>query len=1321
MQNGVAFSLIAHCAWLIALFAAGPAQADLTVSLAGVIATQAILSYSAPDGNPCTIQVSEQSSLNPPVHDVDPAIFPGADKDNRPGSLSIGQTRIVVIGKRAVEISQDGHSYSRALQAYTIHHYKITCGSEVGQGQFTTSNIPAGSGYADPIPINPANDGTYVYPTFSTTDRTSSAIDPHTGALVKNMVLPGDLNGGVSATMGSSGIGVMCHPTPVKASNEEKYGYHCQITLAGAMPGLFWIAPDGETRFLGVMRTNYNPPAWGEAACTGSLSAPFDADDPNTFYCTAMDTTDTKRIIVKGVYSGHSVSGQDADLTNQTISLQGMPHTTFTQVMPEDRDLNTLLVEFDPKYTTYGLPCCSTYRSGDWANGKFFFYLWGASQDTFGWIAEYDPQQTAAMQQAKFGSAAGCVDNPAVTGSTYAGEAGCVVASAGTFTGGEGSGFRWSTLHTMDLTPASSWLPVTLNALKMKGNAYYQVTLASALSDTPDGCTMTQPPGSTIADWPDSSWAYGCSTMTVNGDPALVGTHPGYPAFLPALPGDLLSVDSGGYNHHEVIRLLDKGADENTWYVQRQYYYHIGCSLWPYSSVAVNGTLDMLSPAVYPNCNTTGMQVWWNPDAGALNNDGATVIMDPLPQSHPAYINNALYGRWTYINGTAMAGGEPERLLNPPARIPMNAPSFDGIGPTALETHPSLSVSNPPDEATYKQVVDGRPYYGNTALVTAANVTLVGGQLYRIRGTSVAGNYKRIAYFANSGSRAMTEASGPSAKLTTDSSTQFQWCAALKAGECYGGSQPGDLYFNAPGIVNAYCTSNWLTLQTKKTIPNDICVSPSLAVTQAVTMQEIADDPLGLQLRVISNSLSKYDQQSVFWNARTLPDASWLFTSLAADSTIKLIKVPPLTAADNVNRTTFVPVTIQVSSVPVGATNVVAEFGYVENGDSTNFYCTSRKESCIVNSSSITVSTPFYYAQTETYSGLFCAGGCTLALPGIPQRMVYYRIHYRNVSGQDVAVSATYVAATDYPMAVLTPPLAPTSLSVNPSSMSFSGTAGGANPGNQSLQVQNTGTAAMNWSAAGSASWLNLSSAGGSLGAGGNQSVAVSASLTGLAAGVYQDTVTVTAPGAAGSPALVPVTLTVSPSLNWPAFVRIDEILTVNYGSLPVAQVEWDFVPVASGASAQAVAALSQNAPETVSFPTISGAMIPARQGLTLGTYQATVKFLDASGALLTSAGPQTITFVSADLSGVKVYPNPWRSDRHAAHPSITFDDLTVGTTIKIFTVAGHETKELQTDGPKIAWDLANDSGDKVASGIYLYLITDLQGDKVRGKLAVIK
>jgi hypothetical protein len=40
---------------------------------------------------------------------------------------------------------------------------------------------------------------------------------------------------------------------------------------------------------------------------------------------------------------------------------------------------------------------------------------------------------------------------------------------------------------------------------------------------------------------------------------------------------------------------------------------------------------------------------------------------------------------------------------------------------------------------------------------------------------------------------------------------------------------------------------------------------------------------------------------------------------------------------------------------------------------------------------------------------------------------------------------------------------------------------------------------------------------------------------------------------------------------------------------------------------------------------------------------------------------------------------------------------------------------------PSIPWDLTNDSGDKVASGVYLYVITDGQGDKVRGKVGILK
>ena len=99
--------------------------------------------------------------------------------------------------------------------------------------------------------------------------------------------------------------------------------------------------------------------------------------------------------------------------------------------------------------------------------------------------------------------------------------------------------------------------------------------------------------------------------------------------------------------------------------------------------------------------------------------------------------------------------------------------------------------------------------------------------------------------------------------------------------------------------------------------------------------------------------------------------------------------------------------------------------------------------------------------------------------------------------------------------------------------------------------------------------------------------------------------------------------------------------------------------------------------------------------------------------------GPGT-TVTPAPTINVRVYPNPWRKDKHDGNP-MTFSGLVAGTTIKIFTVSGHKVKELQTNGPSVPWDLTNDSGDKVASGIYVYLMTDGQGDKVRGKLAVVK
>ena len=53
------------------------------VSVVGTTNTQAVLSYSAPNASACTVKVSQQPSFTALVHDVDPALFPGADQDTR--------------------------------------------------------------------------------------------------------------------------------------------------------------------------------------------------------------------------------------------------------------------------------------------------------------------------------------------------------------------------------------------------------------------------------------------------------------------------------------------------------------------------------------------------------------------------------------------------------------------------------------------------------------------------------------------------------------------------------------------------------------------------------------------------------------------------------------------------------------------------------------------------------------------------------------------------------------------------------------------------------------------------------------------------------------------------------------------------------------------------------------------------------------------------------------------------------------------------------------------------------------------------------------
>ena len=92
-------------------------------------------------------------------------------------------------------------------------------------------------------------------------------------------------------------------------------------------------------------------------------------------------------------------------------------------------------------------------------------------------------------------------------------------------------------------------------------------------------------------------------------------------------------------------------------------------------------------------------------------------------------------------------------------------------------------------------------------------------------------------------------------------------------------------------------------------------------------------------------------------------------------------------------------------------------------------------------------------------------------------------------------------------------------------------------------------------------------------------------------------------------------------------------------------------------------------------------------------------------------------------LDEVKVFPNPYKPNSGLGHTKITFTNLIAESTVKIYSLTGELVRTLNDDGGlgQINWDAANDDGQKVASGLYIFLVTSADGKHKSGKLAIIK
>jgi len=94
---------------------------------------------------------------------------------------------------------------------------------------------------------------------------------------------------------------------------------------------------------------------------------------------------------------------------------------------------------------------------------------------------------------------------------------------------------------------------------------------------------------------------------------------------------------------------------------------------------------------------------------------------------------------------------------------------------------------------------------------------------------------------------------------------------------------------------------------------------------------------------------------------------------------------------------------------------------------------------------------------------------------------------------------------------------------------------------------------------------------------------------------------------------------------------------------------------------------------------------------------------------------------LQSDLKIAHVYPNPFKPSQ--GHKKIFFADLTTHTQIKIFNIAGELLYDDEKDTPagELSWDVKNAEGEPIASGVYMYMITNNAGQVKKGKLAIIR
>jgi hypothetical protein len=286
-------------------------------------------------------------------------------------------------------------------------------------------------------------------------------------------------------------------------------------------------------------------------------------------------------------------------------------------------------------------------------------------------------------------------------------------------------------------------------------------------------------------------------------------------------------------------------------------------------------------------------------------------------------------------------------------------------------------------------------------------------------------NRKLMATGAACGSHPLIDISSASTGnvIATDNTTPYQYCIARNTNECRTGSTAGETFVNCPGVAffsssNAICSGVATHGGVPLGVGNDICISNIASNANSISQYALnSTDYKGSNSRQVVTATARLRLVTGFEGNQLLPDNSWIlyrseFLNYQRPS-MWMAKLPPYPAVDSVNRGTYEPIAVAINPLSsLGVNTALVEFGYMEYSQGGNYYCTTRADICQANAASIpTGNAPFKFAS-ESAAGLSCASGCTVTIPAIPQRTLYYRVRYLSASSATILLGGWQALTT---------------------------------------------------------------------------------------------------------------------------------------------------------------------------------------------------------------------------------------------------------------------------------------------------------------------